>query len=367
MSKKTRNRFSAPEKVAILRLHLLEHTPVSDLCDQHGIHPTMFYRWQKEFFENAAAAFEHRSRRPSDDKDRRIALLEQKLQRKHEVLSELMEEHIKLKKKLGELGTESGFPSPSAMRSSSSSSAWAGRTNLPILLLVGWLGIAMSKFSRWSGRLGTPNQHNASLPRDFWLEDWETAAIIAFHALYPLEGYRRLAYMMLDADVVAVSPSSVYRVLRAAGKLAPRGGKPSKKGQGFEQPLRPHEHWHIDVSYLNVCGTFFFLCSILDGYSRFVIHWEIRETMKEAEVETIIQRAREHYPGEQPRIISDNGPQFIARDFKEFIRICGMTHVRTSPFYPQSNGKIERWFKTLKGGCIRVKRGVTESLCKFAT
>ena len=98
MSKKTRNRFSVPEKVAILRLHLLENTPVSDLCDQHGIHPTMFYRWQKEFFENAAAAFEHRSRRPSDDKDRRIALLEQKLQRKHEVLSELMEEHIKLKR-----------------------------------------------------------------------------------------------------------------------------------------------------------------------------------------------------------------------------------------------------------------------------
>ena len=213
----------------------------------------------------------------------------------------------------------------------------------------------MSKFSRWSGRLGTPNQHNASLPRDFWLEDWEKAAIIAFHALYPLEGYRRLAYMMLDADVVAVSPSSVYRVLRAAGKLAPRGGKPSKKGQGFEQPLRPHEHWHIDVSHLNVCGTFFFLCSILDGYSRFVTHWEIRETMKEAEVETIIQRAREQYPGERPRIISDNGPQFIARDFKEFIRIYGMIHVRTSPFYPQSNGKIERWFKTLKGGCIRVK------------
>ena len=103
MSKKTRNRFSVPEKVAILRLHLLEHTPVSDLCDQHGIHPTMFYRWQKEFFENAAAAFEHSSRRPSDDKDRRIALLEQKLQRKHEVLSELMEEHIKLKKELKEL------------------------------------------------------------------------------------------------------------------------------------------------------------------------------------------------------------------------------------------------------------------------
>ncbi len=119
--------------------------------------------------------------------------------------------------------------------------------------------------------------------------------------------------------------------------------------------MRPHEHWHIDVSYLNICGTFFFLCSILDGYSRFIIHWEIRETMTEAEVETILQRAREQYPGERPRIISDNGPQFIARDFKEFIRICGMTHVKTSPYYPQSNGKMERWFKTLKGECIRVK------------
>ena len=103
MRKKTRKRFTAQEKVAILRLHLLEHTPVSDLCDRHGIHPTMFSRWQKEFFENAAAAFEPRTRRASDAKDRRIALLEEKLQRKNEVLSELMEEHIKLKKELGEL------------------------------------------------------------------------------------------------------------------------------------------------------------------------------------------------------------------------------------------------------------------------
>ena len=77
--------------------------------------------------------------------------------------------------------------------------------------------------------------------------------------------------------------------------------------------------------------------------------------MTEAEVETIIQRARERFPDARPRIISDNGPQFIAKDFKEFIRICGMTHVRTSPYYPQSNGKIERWHKTLKGECIRVK------------
>jgi Integrase core domain len=79
----------------------------------------------------------------------------------------------------------------------------------------------------------------------------------------------------------------------------------------------------------------------------------LRESMKEADIEMILERAKEKYPEARPRIISDKGPQFIARDFKEFIRISGMTHVRTSPFYPQSNGKIERWHKSLKRECIR--------------
>ena len=161
--------------------------------------------------------------------------------------------------------------------------------------------------------------------------------------------------MMLDADVVACSPASVYRVLKKAGLLAGPTPNVTKKGTGFVQPLEPHQHWHVDVSYLNIAGTFYFLCSVLDGCSRFIVHWEIREKMEEIDVETILQRAREKFPGARPRIITDNGPQFIAKDFKEFIRIAGMTHVTTSPYYPQSNGKIERWHKTLKGECIRVQ------------
>ena len=168
-----------------------------------------------------------------------------------------------------------------------------------------------------------------------------------------MEGYRRLTFMMLDGDVVAASPSSVWRVLSQAGLLQRWNKKPSLKGTGFQQPLRPHEHWHVDVSYINIAGTFYYLCSVLDGASRYIAHWEIRESMKEAEVEIILQRAREKFPNASPRIISDNGPQFIAKDFKEFIRICGMTHVRTSPYYPQSNGKIERWHKSIKTECIR--------------
>ena len=158
---------------------------------------------------------------------------------------------------------------------------------------------------------------------------------------------------MIDANEVAASPSTVYRVLKQADMLNKWPRSASKKGTGFHQPEKPHEHWHIDIAYINICGTFYYLCSILDGYSRYLVHWEIREAMTEADVETILQRAREKFPQARPRIISDNGPQFVARDFKAYIRLCGMTHVRTAPYYPQSNGKIERWHKSLKGECIR--------------
>ena len=192
------------------------------------------------------------------------------------------------------------------------------------------------------------------MPRDHWLTDDEKERIRVFARAHPLEGYRRLTFMMLDADQVACSPASVYRVLKNAGLLAGQAPNSTKKGTGFVQPLQAHEHWHVDVSYLNIAGTFYFLCSVLDGYSRFIVHFEIREKMQEIDVETILQRAREAHPDARPRLITDNGPQFLAKDFKEFIRIAGMTHVKTSPYYPQSNGKIERWHKTLKGDCIRV-------------
>lgn len=230
---------------------------------------------------------------------------------------------------------------------------WSNRTSIPVNQFIMWIGIGRGKFYDWRKRYGKVNEHNAWIPRDFWIQNWEREAVITYFKKHPDEGYRRLTYMMMDADVVAISPSSVYRILGDAGLLIRRNTKPSRKGTGFVQPLKPHEHWHVDVSYINICGTFYYLCSQLDGYSRYIVNWDIRETMQESDVEIVIQRAREKFPEASPRIISDNGSQFIARDFKEFIRVCGMTHVRTSPYYPQSNGKIERWHQLLKQECIR--------------
>ena len=90
--------------------------------------------------------------------------------------------------------------------------------------------------------------------------------------------------MMLDADVVAASPASVYRVLKAADVIGRGKVKRSSKGCGFDQPSRPHRHWHVDISYINIAGTFYYLCSVLDGYSRCLLHWEIREAMREVDI-----------------------------------------------------------------------------------
>jgi len=99
--RKSRKNYTAQEKIAIVRRHLIEKVPVSDLCEQHQLSPTVFYRWQSELFENGAAALERKNSRPSQAEAKKVAMLEAKLAQKNEVLSELMEEHVKLKKTLG--------------------------------------------------------------------------------------------------------------------------------------------------------------------------------------------------------------------------------------------------------------------------
>lgn len=232
---------------------------------------------------------------------------------------------------------------------------WTGRAEISYKQLLGLIGLYESTFYKWVRSYGVAYEHNGAIPRDHWLEDWERDAIIKFHFDHPLDGYRRLTYMMIDADIVAVSAATVYRVLSAADLLGRRTSKTKTKGTGFNQPDAPHRHWHVDVSYLNICGTFYYMTSVIDGYSRAVVHQEIREQMTEQDIETILQRAKEKHPNVTPRIITDNGPQFISGDFKQFIRVSGMSHVRTSPYYPQSNGKIERYHRTIKSECIRPK------------
>jgi transposase InsO family protein len=232
--------------------------------------------------------------------------------------------------------------------------SWCQKTGIPAERWIGWIGIQKPKFYDWKQRYGKVNEHNSWIPRDNWLTLLEKAAILDFFDKHPTEGYRRLTYMMNDAAIVAASPTTVWRVLRAGGRLDRWNQKHSKKGTGFVQPLQPHEHWHTDIAYINVAGTFYYLCTVLDGCSRYIVSWDLREQLTTTELEIIIEKGREAFPNVKPRVISDNGPQFISSDFKQYIRLTGMSHVRISPYYPQSNGKIERYHRTIKSDTIRV-------------
>ena len=351
---KPRRRHTAEQKAELLRQHVAEKKPVSEVCNEAAIQPSLFYTWQRELLAGAHTVFSTR-RAPSreNELEAKISRLEARVARKDQIIAEVTEEYVTLKKKTW--GSLNGAWIPHDRRDEVVDfvNTISTKTRLPVQQVVEWCGLARGKFYDWRKRYGKVNEHNGLVPRDHWIEDWERQRVIDYFDCHPLDGYRRLTFMMLDEDVVALSPSTTYRVLSKAGRLDRWNGKPSKKGTGFVQPLRPHQHWHTDISYLNLGGTFYYLCSFLDGASRAVVHWEIRESMTEADVECILERAKELYPDARPRIISDNGPQYIAKDFKTFIRISGMTHVRTAPYYPQSNGKIERWHKTIKSDALR--------------
>lgn len=216
------------------------------------------------------------------------------------------------------------------------------------------IGISMSKYYEWRRRYNLPNNHNGSSPRYWWIMDSEKEAIVDYCRQRVDEGYRRLTYMMIDENIAAVSPSSVYRILKEKGLLRDwNKGKTSSKGNGFIQPAAVHDHWHMDIAYVNVMGSFMFLISVLDGYSRMILHHELRTTMTGYDVQITLQRALEKYPDVHPNLISDNGKQFVAKDFREYLRDCGLKQVRTSVYYPQSNGKIERFHGTIKTEEIR--------------
>lgn len=222
------------------------------------------------------------------------------------------------------------------------------------------IGINRVKYYDWLNRVNLPNHHNGQQPRKRWLTPEEQQSIIDYarkyigsHEYYLKDGYRRITYNGIDDNMFACCPSTVYRVLSKAGLLTKWKNKThSKKGKGFVQPLKPHQEWHTDIKYINFRGTYLFFIGIIDGYSRYIIHHEIRTSMTEFDVEIVLQRALEKYPNEKPKLITDNGGQYVSKDFQVYLKEVGLRHIRTSPSYPQSNGKIERFHRTLDEECL---------------
>jgi putative transposase len=223
------------------------------------------------------------------------------------------------------------------------------RTGWTVRRILRRLGFPKSRYYDWraredgevlddlvSGARGSPY---AILPE-------EKQAVVEYALRHPKEGYRRLAWMMVDEDVAYLSPSSVYRVLSDADLLY-RWKRSKRSGTPPPEPTGPNERWHTDLMYLRIEDTWYFLVTVLDAYSRYVVHWDLLATMTAAAVRVVVQDALKK-TGASPEIVTDNGSQFKAKDFKELVRDFELEHIRIRTYHPESNGKVERFHRSTR-------------------
>jgi len=228
------------------------------------------------------------------------------------------------------------------------------KTELPLKTLLKFAGISPRTWSEWMRRRDIPTKHNNNIPKNYYLTPEEIAAIVLFCTLNQLKGHRMLCYEMIDKNIAFVACSSVYNVIKRYNLGKKWAETVEMKKRGFDQPKAVHEQWHIDFSYIRINGSFYYFLGILDGFSRKMLNWRLCENMAGINAEILVVETKELYPqAVNVRIISDNGSQFISKDFEELLALLEFAHTFTSANHPQSNGKLERFNRTLKSEHVR--------------
>lgn len=222
------------------------------------------------------------------------------------------------------------------------------RTGWTLRRILSRLGLSKSRYHQWVKRAQAEALDDLVSPsRCPWqVLPEEVDAVIAYALSHPREGYRRLAWMMVDEDVVYLSPSSVYRILDDADLLY-RWKRSRSVGERPPDPTRPNERWHTDLMYLRVGDVWYFLVTVLDAYSRYVVHWDLLTSMAAADVRVVIQDALK-LTGAQPEVVTDNGSQFTAKDFRQLVRDFELEHIRIRTYHPESQGRIERFHRSTR-------------------
>lgn len=177
----------------------------------------------------------------------------------------------------------------------------------------------------------------------------EVLAVRDFALTHPQMGYKRLTWQMVDQDVAYLRPYQVYDLLRASDLLSRRGVPGPEPLKRPPPPDHPDEVWHIDLMHLFIAPRWYYLVDILDGYSRFLVHWSLNLTMLADTVTLTVQEALDGLPQRrpgEPKIVHDRGSQFLSKEWREFVKGAGVTDIKTRVAHPQSNGLVERVHRT---------------------
>ena len=213
--------------------------------------------------------------------------------------------------------------------------------------------ISSSQLSRWQQK----KEEKPCLINPFRILDEEVEKVIKYRTsneeIRDL-GYRKLTWKMIDENIAYLTESSAYRVLRSFKLL----GRAFKNNDGAlkeyeSKPQYVNHHWHTDIAYVIISGIHYYLIFMLDGYSRYLLHWELLTDMSKVSVEIFIQNTIDKYPEAEPMIIHDNGSQFISREFKRILFENNCKDVPTRIKHPETNGKAERFVGLIRNEALR--------------
>ncbi|HDZ52989.1 IS3 family transposase [Shimia litoralis] len=356
--RKTRRHYSAEEKIRVVLAGLRGEESIASLCRQEGISESLYYSWSKEFLEAG-------KRRLAGDTARQATSPEVKDLRSEsaalkEVVAELTLENRLLKKKHDRGWGGRGMRYPASEKLEIIRTVEA--SHLPAKQTLEMLDIPSSTFYRWYDLYldgGLDALHDKSpKPRSVWnrVPDDMRDQIIDFALENEDLTPRELAVKFTDTKRYFVSESTVYRRLKEQDLIASPAFVVIKAAEEFKDKTTAiNQLWQTDFTYLKVIGWgWFYLSTILDDYSRYIISWKLCTTMKAGDVTDTLDLALAASGCDQatvlhkPRLLSDNGSSYVAGDLANWLEEKGMDHVRGAPFHPQTQGKIERWHQTMK-------------------
>ena len=233
-------------------------------------------------------------------------------------------------------------------------------SGLPRRKALEHLGLPRSTYYRWLKRQGEgrlqDRKGGSPVP---WnkLKPGEEAKILATARASPELSCRQLAWQLVDDEKWYVSESTVFRILKREGLIKPAEVIGFKAGKEYHRKTkRPNELWATDCSHIRVFGWgWYYLVTVMDDYSRFILAWELKSDMAAGSLIDVIQKAVDatgmtDTPVEDRTVLlSDNGAGYVSRQFGEYLRLVGVRHIVASPYHPQTNGKIERYHRSLKG------------------
>jgi len=215
------------------------------------------------------------------------------------------------------------------------------------------LVIPRSTYYRW--RQGQPDSSNRKRPWNRIIPEEENK-VLAIAQESPELSSRQLSAWITDNEGFAVSESTVYRILRREGLVKRPETKLTAANEYHTKTTRPHQMWATDASYFRVVGWgYYYLVTVMDDYSRFILAWKLQRDMSANSLIEVVQEAvdatgmTDVSVEDRTKLLSDNGSGYVSKAFRTYLRLVGIGHILAAPFHPQTNGKIERYHRSIKG------------------